>query len=183
MHDLRIAIDGAQSTGKTTLWEQLRDHYGPKLRFIPEAARRIAAQFGVFNDQDWPSLVSDVPRLSAFFNVEEEWQMNQELCGGRFVTDSSLYLIQAYRVAFGIAINETVLRQTRYDIVFYCPVANAFKADGFRFVAHREEIDAAYTGIVTAGIAGHLVRLTAHNYLDVAVTIIDAAINERSCEG
>jgi nicotinamide riboside kinase len=181
-YSLRVAIDGAQSTGKTTLWEQLQDRYSCKLVFIPEASRQIAPRFGIRGAPDWPALVSDMLRLGTFFAAEEEWQLNQELCDVGFVSDSSLYLIQAYRLAFGLPVNEVVLKHARYDVLFHCPVANSFRPDGFRFLARREEIDAAYTRIVSERFAGHVVKLPPNNYLDAAVRCIEAAVHERSRE-
>jgi nicotinamide riboside kinase len=179
----RIAIDGAQSTGKTTLWTELQDHYGSKLLFIREAARAIAADFGIFEAADWPSLLSDVPRLAAFFAAEEEWQLTQELSGSGFVSDSSLYLIQAYKVAFGFPVDDAVLKRARYDVLFHCTNVNPFTPDGFRFVAHREQVDLEYRKIITNCCTGRIVELTKDNRADVARAIIDGAIDEGRREG
>lgn len=179
MNELRVAIDGAQSTGKTTLWRQLRDHYDTKLDFIPEVSREIAPAFGIINVTDWPVLLADRVRLLAFFEAEEKWLMKQER-SSRFVTDSSLYAIQAYRRVFHFPINKPILEFPRYDLLFFCALASPFSPDGFRFSEHRERIDAAYRQIVGTRCKEALVVLPAERRLDRAINLIDAALAERS---
>jgi nicotinamide riboside kinase len=179
MNELRVAIDGAQSTGKTTLWRQLREHYGTQLDFIPEVSREIAPRFGIISVTDWPVLLADRVRLLAFFKAEEEWLMKQER-SSRFLTDSSLYAIQAYRSVFHLPINRAILEFPRYDLLLYCALASQFSPDGFRFLEHREHVDAAYRQIVGACCKQTLVELPSERRLDRAINLVDAALAERS---
>jgi nicotinamide riboside kinase len=180
----RVAIDGAQSTGKTTLWRQLKEHYGAKLLFIAEAAREIAPAFGVFEANHWSPLLSNTSRLAAFFAAEEEWQVRQEqTASGGFVSDSSLFLIQAYRATFGLPLNEVVLKQAHYNALFHCATTNSFTPDGFRFIARRQEIEHAYRQIAKQRIPGIVIELPAQNRLDRAVAVIDILIAKGKIEG
>ena len=101
-HGARVAIDGAQSTGKTTLFDQLRSTLSDRARFIPEASREVAGRFGVVGTADWAGLIADQSRLREFFEAEEEYQRLAEGGGGSFVVDSSIYQIRAYREYFGV---------------------------------------------------------------------------------
>jgi nicotinamide riboside kinase len=175
---LRIAIDGAQSSGKTTLWTQLEQLYATDFVFIPEAARQVAPSFGVEAAGDWSRLLGDKNRLEAFFCAEEKWQGEQE-CRERFISDSSLYLIQAYRRVFGLQQNERVLQQTRYDLVFYCGINLPVSDDGFRFVKCRDEVDLVYRELLASRFLGLVVELKAEQRLRHAVAAIDAIILER----
>ncbi len=178
MNELRVAIDGAQSTGKTTLWRQLRDHYGTQFDFIPEVSREIVPRFGILSATDWPVLLADRVRLLAFFEAEEQWLIKQER-SRRFVTDSSLYAIQAYRSVFHFPINGPILEFPRYDLLLFCALV-PFSPDGFRFLEHREHIDVAYRQIVGTRCKEALVILPTEKRLDRAINLIDAALAERS---
>jgi|HubBroStandDraft_4_1064222.scaffolds.fasta_scaffold142261_2 nicotinamide riboside kinase len=174
---LRVAIDGAQSTGKTTLWQQLREHYGSYLQFIPEASREIAPGFGIASATDWSVLLANPLRLQAFFEAEEQWLVRQE-CPDRFVTDSSLYLIQAYRRVFNLPVNETLLESTRYDLLLYCTLVSPPSEDGFRFLGRREQIDATYRNIVGGWCKPAFIELPSEARLQSAIRLIDIALTE-----
>lgn len=174
---LRVAIDGAQSTGKTTLWQQLRGHYGSYVQFIPEASREIAPGFGIASATDWSLLLANPTRLQAFFEAEEKWLVRQE-CSDRFVTDSSLYLIQAYRRVFNFQINETLLESARYDLLLYCTVVSPPTEDGFRFLERREQVDATYRNIVGDRCKQALIELPSEGRLQSAIQLIDIALAE-----
>jgi nicotinamide riboside kinase len=139
----RIAIDGVQSTGKTTLLSQLSSHFGARFRYIPEAAREIAPAFGVSTVKDWPTLLRDHARLGCFFREEEQWLIRSEM-GGKFIVDSSLAVIQAYKEYFGFASDERLLSGSKYDLVLYCPPTNEPVNDGFRFVEGRTDVHLIY---------------------------------------
>jgi len=154
----RIAIDGAQCTGKTSLLDQLRNVYSGRLRFIPEASRIVAPRFSIFSHKHWKPVLADAQLLANFFKMEEEWLMQQEL-PGRFVVDSSLMLIQAYKLYFGHAKDESLLRQDRYDLILYCPPTNTFVADGFRFPTGRLKVDELYRQILRDYFRGRVLEL------------------------
>ncbi|NOS70154.1 MAG: ATP-binding protein [Verrucomicrobia bacterium] len=173
MHLLRIAIDGAQSTGKTTLWSQLQDRYGNQFSFVPEASRHIAKRFAVNTATDWQPLLANKDRLRSFFEQEEEWQVEQEI-KVPFIADSSLFLIQAYRITFGVPTNDSVLSTAKYDLVLYCPPVSNFVADGFRFETQRDRVDQAYREITRSYFRGRLVELPTNGArLEQAVAAID----------
>ena len=156
---LRIAVDGAQSTGKTTIFDSLERSFRTSFTFIPEASRSIAPKFGVSRASDWPRLLSDADALRAFFNAEEEWQRSAEDRSNAFVVDSSLLLVQAYRQRFepGYRLQETFAN--RYDLILYCPVAEEGISDGFRFLNGRAEVAYIYESIALKHFRGTFTRL------------------------
>ena len=173
---LRIAVDGAQSTGKTTLIEQLATHYENQFSYIPEAARQVALEFGVQNADDWPALLNDRDQLREFFSEEERWLIAKEKCGS-FIVDSSWLLIQAYREYWECPRDRSLLTRARYDLVLYCPPTNAFVEDGFRFCQGRLEVDQIYRRIAKQSLDGKLVTLPcAEPRLPFAIRAIDRLV-------
>lgn len=157
---VRVAIDGAQATGKTTLLRQLQAHFGPRLTYIEEASRVIAPEFGVIAKDDWPKLLTNAERLQRFFEREEEWLSCQEEMSGRFVVDSSVYMVHAYRTLFG-ALAGVHLRNQRYDLVLYCPLIGEGQLDGFRFLEGRDAVDRIYRTVVASHFDGEFIELPA----------------------
>ena len=169
MLTVRIAIDGAQSTGKTTLFELLRLAFSGDLAFIPEAARVLAPEFGVQRAEDWPQLLSDKTRLQKFFDAEEEWQLKQQIASSAFVVDSSLMLTWAYRRHFQCSEPAHPDLAGHYDLVLYCPLRHPSHNDGFRFVVGRTSIDSHYKRIAQSVFVGKLVELPESPSLRVSV--------------
>ncbi len=157
----RIAIDGSQCTGKTTLYRQLSStHLNVRYKFIPEASRQIAPKFGVLTSRDWPNLLNDKVKLREFFEAEESWQFQQEENITYFVIDSSFYLIAAYRMFFGIEVDFSLLSLKRYDLILYCPMDCCEPLeDSFRFITGREDVDKKYQEIISRCYSGKLVTL------------------------
>lgn len=152
---LRIAIDGAQSTGKTTLAAALQLELGPRMRLIPDAARAVALASGVATASDWEGLLADRHRLELFFGLEETWQASQEARPGSFVADGSRALIAAYRAWLDCAPPRLV--GPLYDLVLYCGIDIPFVEDGFRFSRGRVEVDALYRARYAATAASRFV--------------------------
>jgi len=146
---LRIGIDGAQGTGKTTLLGIMAAHFGKTFSYIPEASRVVASRFGVGSSSDWPALLADRHRLEEFFRAEEEWNIALEDASGAFLVDSSLWLIAAFRQLFECesGLNRALGRS--YDILLYCAPTADVEADGFRFLTGRDEVDRNYRDLVS----------------------------------
>ncbi|MDZ4802001.1 MAG: AAA family ATPase [Bryobacteraceae bacterium] len=176
---MRIAIDGAQSTGKTTLHQTLKQCLSGLLSFIPEASRVLASSFGIRAAEDWPTLLSDHKRLSEFFDAEERWLIEVEDANCRFIVDSSLMLIAAYRSYFDCSAGCDLLRERSYDLILYCPVSSDAINDGFRFNHGRTEVDELYRSVVRTHHQGMFVELPFdHNRARVAErAVLDCATN------
>lgn len=97
-----IAIDGAQSTGKTTLFDELRHHFGPRFHYSREPSRLIATSVGIRTSSDWRRLLASPPELERFFTAEERLRSADQATHDDLIEDSSLYLIAAYRHVFGL---------------------------------------------------------------------------------
>lgn len=155
---LRIAIDGAQATGKTTLYRHLESRYREHFAFVPEASRVIAPAFDIRSEIDWQRLLSDHGRLEAFFTQEEAWQERMEQ-SPMFVVDSSMYMIQAYRRYFGHGVARRDLSD-KYDAILFCPTINAaYTSDGFRFEIGRERIEQLYLDVTREDYSGAVYRM------------------------
>jgi nicotinamide riboside kinase len=157
----RIAIDGAQSTGKSTLLQALFPTFHKRLTFITEASREIAPRFSIECERDWHRLLGNKKLLEEFFAAEEQWQADQQAAAREgFVIDSSLMLTWAYRRHF-LCEDPADSRFTgQYDLVLYCPPGAALsRVDGFRFLTGREAIDMRYREIVKRVLEGVMVTL------------------------
>ena len=152
------SIDGAQSTGKTTLFNHLRQQFADLATFIPEASRTVAERFGVHTMGDWPRLLADAQQLQRFFEAEESWQKTAESQSSTFIADSSLHLIQAYRQYFGAAARSDATKP-RYDLILYCPATTGGVGDNFRFLQGRADIDRICRGILSRDHDGQLLEL------------------------
>lgn len=140
----RIAIDGVQSTGKTTLFERLRARFGSRFGYVSEASRAVAPGFGVHRASDWDSLLNDQDRLRKFFAALEQWQVQAEDAHDAVIIDSSLFLHFAYKqVLLGESDPELAIRRG-YDLILYCPTGTAFVEDGFRMATGRDAVATAH---------------------------------------
>src|SRR5690349_17048047 len=154
-----IAIDGAQSTGKTTLFEQLRAYYASGFFFSEEPARVIAPLFEVATSADWSGLLTNTAQLSRFFDEEERIRIECQATHRDIVEDSSLYLIAAYRLTFDVPHDAQLLHGAPYDLIMYCPLDVEIEADGFRFLERRETVDTMYRHLVSQHHHGRFVEL------------------------
>jgi nicotinamide riboside kinase len=149
MPRLKIAIDGAQSTGKTTLLKELASYFGSRFAYIPEASRIVAGRFGVHASSDWNELFSKKELLNEFFFEELRWQREQESQAESFIVDSSLLLVAAYRLLFGIHEAQEEFVTEPYDLILYCPVLDPGIEDGFRFLSKRQDLDSIYRQLIS----------------------------------
>lgn len=178
--NLRIAIDGAQSTGKTTLQAGLRSSLGSEFLFIPEASRIIAPRFGITEATHWEPFLKDKERLALFFEAERLWQLEQETDASDFIVDSSLFMIAAYRLLFGIKTEIAPFLSAVYDAILYCPVLDEPKEDGFRFLRGRAKADQTYRALIAQYFRGSFFRLpSGDSRLIAALTLIRRLQSER----
>lgn len=169
----RIAIDGAQSTGKTTLYETLQSHFEHSIHFIPEAAREIAPNFGVTCSSDWKYLIANKYLLKSFFEQELKWQLRKQQSAPRsFICDSSIYLIETYYRVFHGSQFRVEFPRCNYTLILYCSVDAEYIDDGFRFHEKRQQVAATYLRIVELKHQGSMIKLPNGK------TRVEAAINE-----
>jgi nicotinamide riboside kinase len=156
---MRIAIDGASSSGKTTLLNELRPLLGPKVQCIEEASRFVAPRHGVAGPADWLRLIDEKDRLVEFFADIEDWQSRSEE-HPHFVVDSSMLIHYCYRRVFrSINTLDLAKRVSRYDLVLYCEIGPVAQQDDFRTLHGREEFLQIYEGEVKPALADKLVAL------------------------
>jgi nicotinamide riboside kinase len=177
---LRIGIDGAQGTGKTSLVAALREHYGGRFEYIPEAARIIGPVFGVHVAADWPALLADKERLEAFFDAEETWVTARERAAGSFIIDSSLWLVAAYRAFFACREGVRAAASQTYDLLLCCGLSSPVVDDGFRFAEGQSEVDARYRRLLGQSFQGTTVFLpSGESRVGVAIDSIDRLVAQR----
>jgi nicotinamide riboside kinase len=155
---MRIAIDGAQSTGKTTLFHALHASFQCDFTFIPEGARVIGPQMGIASPEDWLPVLSKQELLVEFFTRLRDWQIAQEAASTAFIVDCSFILHRAYRDYFGAS--EVRFPESQYDLILFCPTGGVpFSQDGFRFERGREQVETRYLELVENRSYGTLVKL------------------------
>jgi nicotinamide riboside kinase len=140
---IRIAIDGTQSTGKTTLFTALQQQEDLRgFAYLEEAARHLAPKAGIHATEDWLALFESPTRHVEFLQRLYAYQTSLEAEAGRFIVDGSLYKILAYAEVFGFALHDVTdtVNDIRYDLIVYCPRDIAFQSDGFRYQEKRNEL-------------------------------------------
>ena len=181
---LLVGIDGAQGTGKSTLISALKDHFGSRLGYVPEAARIIAPTFGVNCSSDWARLLADKPSLEQFFDAEERWIVSRQRAEGHLVIDSSLWVVAAYRQHFNCRSGLAPAREAKYDALLHCGVTEAAKTDGFRFTTGQAEVDAIYRALVAESYDGLTVTLPAGlERIDAAIAAVELLLARAATDG
>lgn len=150
--DLRIAIVGSFSTGKTTLASLLSQRLG--LALLPETAREVV-ELGFKLDKD------ATPETEALIFLK---QYNNEIYADSFVGDRSLIDVMAY--ADWVLANQPRRKETalwdeckkiaerrlrgNYSHVFYLPIEFPIVLDGLRpdDPAFQKEIDERMVGLL-----------------------------------
>ena len=156
----RIAIDGAQCSGKTTLLGELSRRLGGEYALIPEAARVIAPQFGVTSLSDWPRLLEDHQELARFFHEELCWLSVQQTTSATFLCDSSHFVVEAYRrtlLGHELPLSDATLSSS-YNMVLYCEPVE-LESDGFRFFEKRDSVIEQYSQVLNEAFSGRVERL------------------------
>lgn len=154
---MKIAIDGTQSVGKTTLFEALKD----KLlgwNFIPELARTVAPQFNLESHKDWSELISNRKKYNSFIEIMIEQQQNKEK-STPFIIDSSIYRTIAYAHFNGLDICNEYIKKIHYDLIIFCPIEFDYIDDGFRYSNGREEVDTELRYLIKKNHRGNVVEL------------------------
>jgi nicotinamide riboside kinase len=146
----KIAIDGSQSTGKTTVFEQIKSLLdgNSDIHFIEEMAGVVAKnEMNVKTAKDWEMLLNDRERYNLFVSLLVAKQTEKE-SAIPFISDSSLYRIYAYAMENGVDITEAELTKVKYDLVLYCPIEFEFVHNDFRSIHLRESVNERLLGLI-----------------------------------
>jgi nicotinamide riboside kinase len=147
---LRIAITGAQGTGKTTLAERLSGELG--LPLIPESSREVARRLGIAHLSQL-----SVDGFARFEKLCLESQLSHERRHAAFVSDrctldGAVYWLKWLGQVRPPEETEGFISMARenmanYDHVFYLPVEFSPQGDGFRSTDRRyqREVDGYFT--------------------------------------
>jgi NadR type nicotinamide-nucleotide adenylyltransferase len=166
---MRVVLTGSESTGKTTLAEQLARHYGAEL--VPEFVRAYAEQHGgviQFNDHG--------PIARGQMALEDE---HIARAGRLVVQDTDLLSTVVYcKHYFGTCppwIEEAAAAR-RPDLYLLCEIDLDWIADGVRDRGHmREEMQQLFRDAVLAsGAPAAVVTGAGAERLERAVDAIDA---------
>jgi nicotinamide riboside kinase len=104
--------------------------------------------------------------------IECQVQMERS---NHFIVDGSLFRLLAYsRITNLLIQDEFILNNSRYDVLFYCPIEFEFVDNGFRYEKHREEVDLELRKILSQHYFGRLVELkgSVENRLDKIKKIV-----------
>jgi predicted ATPase len=153
----RVAIDGAASTGKTTLLAALACETEGWF-VIEEAVRSIAASYGVRAAAQWPVVLDDPVKYRGLSERLLECQLASEQ-RAPFISDGSIYKIYAYARVGGVDLGADRLRRAAYDLIIYCPLEFTPVSDDFRFVEGREAVDRELRGLIREHHLGRLLEV------------------------
>lgn len=177
---LRIALLGAESTGKTTLARELAAHFdalGRRAVAVPEALR------------DWCEREQRTPRPEEQLPIAQEQERRVEHAAAQaqvVIADTTAVMVAIYSAILfedHSLVRFALERQRAYDVTLLTGLDLPWVADGLqRDGAHvREPIDAQVRGLLAqAGIAYRVVYGSGQERLRNALAAIDASLAPRS---
>lgn len=172
----KIVILGPESTGKSTLAQQLAEHY--KTAWCPEFAREYLLQLG--RDYTFDDLLK-----IAYGQIELEDTMETLASNGIYVIDTDMYVMKVWcEVAFNNC-HTWILKQIvkrRYDLYLLCNTDLPWVQDGLREYpddAMRQKLFKMYQDLLlNSGVPWAVVSGQQHERLHTAITAIKK-INHR----
>ena len=154
---MKIAISGAQGTGKTTLLEEMqKDSRFKKFLPIKNVTRSIKAAGFNINEEgnDNTQLLIMSQHIQNFVHAETSFPMNSilERCAlDGFVYTSYLYKLKKVNINT-LKIAEGIFRGLieQYDIIFYLPCEFCIKDDGVRSTdtEFQEDVELFFTSYI-----------------------------------
>lgn len=168
---LKIAITGPESTGKSTLAEQLARHYHTV--FVPEYARLyIGSLDRPYNQQD----------LLHIAQIQQLWELKmEEIANNILLCDTELFVVKIWNeVVFGSCPSEIedALSASKYDLYLLMNIDLPWENDPLREHPHRrEELFNRYThALQTAHIPFITISGSYHTRLKSAISAIDVLL-------
>lgn len=157
---MRVAIDGTQSSGKSTLLTGIRaTGLFPGVRMVEEVGSSVAqSKYGIREASDWGRLYGDKDAYRLFFLDVAAVQTDVERTDN-FVIDSSLYRLEAYRIFQQMSKTPIVCTDCRYDLILWCCADFGYVSDGFRSTHGRVEIERILEDIISRQHTGKVVIL------------------------
>lgn len=155
---IRLALSGASGTGKTTLAEQVAEHY--ELPVCPVGSRSVARSMGYENPYDVDRAGRRAEFQRRLILEKAAWESQHD----NFVTDRTVIDNMAYAMLHCIeAVDEQVLADVRHAVkrythVAYCPVDVFCNTAGdparVSEMAYHYVYDAALFGLLVKTIRG-----------------------------
>jgi NadR type nicotinamide-nucleotide adenylyltransferase len=171
----KIVVIGPESTGKTTLCEQLAAHY--KTSWCPEFAREYLMEKGM--DYNYDDLMA-----IAYGQLELEDMLLLEARNGVYFVDTDMYVMKVWCEVVFEKCHSWILKQIatrRYDLYLLCNTELPWVADELREypdLLTRQKLFHMYKDIVVnSGTPWVEITSATHvQRLQVAVTVIDAVM-------
>lgn len=150
---MRIAVSGAQGTGKTTLAGRLAEEL--RLPLIPECSRQVAQRLGI----EHLSQLS-VDGFASFGKLCMESQLELEQKHSSFVSDrctldNAVYWLKWLSEVRPTEETESLVNRARgnmanYDYLFYLPVEFSPPWDGFRSTSgeYQKEVESYFINLL-----------------------------------
>jgi NadR type nicotinamide-nucleotide adenylyltransferase len=141
----KVVVIGPESTGKSTLCQQLADHYG--LSWVPEYARQYLLQHGMsYTYEDLLTIAKGQLAL------EDEYASRAD--GPLLFVDTDMYVMKVWcEFVFGKCHQWILDRiaERNYDVYFLCDIDLPWVQDGLREypdVANRQKLYQIYKDIL-----------------------------------
>lgn len=177
---MRIAITGAQGTGKTTLTERLAEELN--IPVIPECSREVARKLGIAHLSQL-----SVDGFARFGKLCLETQLQQERSYTSFVSDRSTLDSAVYWLKWleGVRppgetaafLNKARENMSNYNYLFYLPLEFSPAWDGFRSTdqAYQQEVDACFQKLFKGwGVQYHPLTGSLEKRLSSALEVLAA---------
>lgn len=172
---MRIAIIGSHGVGKTTLSTKLSAHFG--FSRIPDIVREAHEKKFVINEETSPEsqfwILSKMIELER--NTPESWIADKTLF------DNIIYgnvILKDQKVKD--VISDIVIKEARYDAMFYLPIEFAIADDGLRSLnsEFQAQIDRSYVEFLDQNnFQYHIVRGTVEERFQQTLQIIELLLN------
>lgn len=173
----RIVIIGPESTGKSTLSQQLADHY--QTVWCPEYAREYLMQHGTHYSAD------NLDRI-AKGQLALEAAMAKNAENGVYFIDTDMYVMKVWNEVAFAACPAWVLKtiaQTSYDLYLLCNTDLPWTRDELREypdLAFRQRLFKTYKDIViNSGTPWTIINGSNEERLKAAICAVDAIIKTK----
>ena len=167
----RIVIIGPESTGKSTLCQQLADHYYTV--WCPEYAREYLLKNGMnYTDEDLAAIAAG--------HIELQKKSEAEVRNNIYFIDTDMYVMKVwYEVAFGKCPSWILksISRTQYDLYLLCNTDLPWEKDELREypdLVFRQKLFKMYKDImINSGVQWAEISGTNEQRLSIAIEAVD----------